>query len=338
MLKKIKVLYFIAPTAFLFGTLSSYLIFGTDYLHLKSKIASSGQIREKDDSDLIEPLLLCSESSLSYQENSLYKKVSSYINEEIHAGKALDISFYYRDLNSGKWTGVNESDTYAPASLLKVPTMISILKVAENRPNLLSKEIAYHGEYDEVNKGEYFQPGKQILANKNYTVYELLSYMIRYSDNRATELLLDTFGEKNISKVHLDLQLAMPPQSATSGTVDYMSVRDYARLFRVLYNATYLNREYSLKALNLLIDPDFPEGIAAGVDPAIKVANKFGERTVNNVDGTIDHRELHDCGIVYRAHDPYLLCIMTKGQDFEALTAIIKEISAISYREDSSKW
>jgi hypothetical protein len=42
-------------------------------------------------------------------------------------------------------------------------------------------------------------------------------------------------------------------------------------------------------------------------------------------------RELHDCGIVYLPDNPYLLCVMTKGNDFAKMEKIIEEISRLSY-------
>jgi hypothetical protein len=43
-------------------------------------------------------------------------------------------------------------------------------------------------------------------------------------------------------------------------------------------------------------------------------------------------KQLHDCGIVYLPGKPYLLCIMTRGQDFTNLTSTVKEISALVYQ------
>ncbi len=75
--------------------------------------------------------------------------------------------------------------------------------------------------------------------------------------------------------------------------------------------------------------------------PDIPSSNKFGERTVetkNTTTGmtTVDYRELHDCGIIYYPRNPYLLCIMTKGQDFAKLSKIISDISSMVYNEIDS--
>ena len=62
------------------------------------------------------------------------------------------------------------------------------------------------------------------------------------------------------------------------------------------------------------------------------MAHKFGENTdIDLTTGTQVDKELHDCGIVYVPQKPYLLCVMTRGQDFNSLTNVISSISKIVY-------
>jgi hypothetical protein len=42
-------------------------------------------------------------------------------------------------------------------------------------------------------------------------------------------------------------------------------------------------------------------------------------------------QQLHDCGIIYRANNPYVICIMTKGLDQSVLAQVIADISKIVY-------
>lgn len=313
---------------FLTGTLIAFTFFSL--LIPVPKIRSSDQVRLKTESGKISPLLLCSDVKENYFNTKLTKRISSYINSLIDGEQVRDISVYYRDLTNGSWTGVNQDDEYAPASLMKVPVMIAIYKKAEMNPEILSKQLYYDGTVDS-NKEEVIKPQKSIMPGKSYSVAELVMYMIDYSDNNAAILLLKLISSKEFSNIYNDLGIPQPPQAG--GTVDYLSARLYARFFRVLYNATYLNQEYSLKAMDLLSVPDFPEGISAGVPKGVEVANKFGERTIFKPNGDVDYRELHDCGIVYDDAGPYLLCIMTKGKDFATLKNAMKTISSLVYTE-----
>lgn len=64
----------------------------------------------------------------------------------------------------------------------------------------------------------------------------------------------------------------------------------------------------------------------------VVVSDKFGERSIYNVNtGTIVDHELHDCRIKYKHNSPYLLCIMSSGQDFNVLAKNITDLSSLVY-------
>ena len=207
--------------------------------------------------------------------------------------------------------------------------MLAVFKQAESDPSFLKKELYYDGTIDS-NQDEYYKPEDAILPHHSYTIETLLNYMITYSDNNATILLLSVTQKNALTEIFTDLGLPVPDDN-TTGTIDYMSDKLYSRLFRVLYNSTYLNEEYSEKALKILANPDFPNGITHSLPKDILVANKFGERTIYNQNGSVRYRELHDCGIIYATKSPYLLCIMTKGANFKKLETIIQDISTMTY-------
>jgi beta-lactamase class A len=149
--------------------------------------------------------------------------------------------------------------------------------------------------------------------------------MIVGSDNVALRLLEDNIDNQKIDQVTLDLGIT----TATVATpTDFMDVAEYSTLFRVLYYSTYLNKDYSEKALELLSKAEFKQGLVDSLPKNITVAHKFGEREVG--DGT---HQLHDCGIVYYPNSPYLLCVMTKGPSFDDLAKTIQQISDKIYTE-----
>ena len=133
-----------------------------------------------------------------------------------------------------------------------------------------------------------------------------------------------------MQKVYNDLGI---PISELGQADDFMTVSQYTYFFRVLYNATYLNRALSEKAMDFLSKSDFSYGIETGASATVVVAHKFGERTIVDSHGALIARELHDCGIVYYPQHPYLLCIMTRGSDFDRLAAVIQDISRLAYQD-----
>lgn len=245
--------------------------------------------------------------------------VRSYTNACNQSGKTSNIAVYFRDMNNGPWIGINEDVAYAPASLLKVPIMIAAFKMAENNPAFLEKKIRYNTPVDTTHIN--LSDSLHIVPGHYYTIQNLIEYMIIGSDNNAKQLVLNEIGDSYFFKIMQDLGIN------PSSNSDFVSVRMYSSFFRVLYNASYLNKQYSETALEILSRSSFKSGIAAHIPPGITVANKFGERDFYG--STV--KQLHDCGIIYHPQHPYLLCVMTRGNDFETQRKVISDISKIIY-------
>jgi len=286
----------------------------------------------------INPLLACNISE--NKEFAEYKPLKDLINNFVgkaDPAKVQIVSLYYRDLNSGRWFSSNENELFAPASLFKVPLMIAYLKAAESDPQILSQKIFYSSSSTDLNNVEHYKSPIDIISGNYYTVDDLIKSMIYYSDNNAMGLLADKMNPKYLSEVLTDINMDLPSATGTTPASDFLTVKTYSYLFRLLYNSTYLNRQMSEKALDLLTFVDFPQGLINGVPPEIKIAQKFGERT-ELASGQVAWRELHDCGIVYYPDHPYLLCVMTKGQDFDTLSSVISGISSLVYSEVDKKY
>jgi len=255
-------------------------------------------------------------------------KVKVFVQRQIDAGRARDVSVYYRDMLDGPWFGINETVEYNPASMMKVPVMIAWLKRAEKDPHALARSFTYDGKVD-MSAMQSIKPARTISPGRSYTVEELLHYMLSYSDNNATTLLYAGLNPTELNDV-LD---KMDVENKAKDDANSVTVHGYSGFFRILYNASYLNREMSEKALRLLSLEDFPQGISAGLPKGIPVASKFGEYG-QGIPG--EDTQLHEFGIVYHPKGPYILGIMTRGHDMAIQTEIIKGISALVYAEVDS--
>ena len=179
-------------------------------------------------------------------------------------------------------------------------------------------------------------PSVTLTPNQPYTVSELLSHLIIYSDNNAASLLVNNFDPNALGDIFTDLNLG---SSSYDTTGDSVTPKQLSLMFRVLYNGTYLTADWSEKALELLSQVNYKQGLVAGVPAGITVAHKFGERElVDSVTGQVTNDELHDCGIIYYPGSPYLLCVMTKGNNgsLQQLQTAIAGISATVYQEVSN--
>jgi len=274
----------------------------------------------------INPLLDC-DLGQEYLSNRISKPSSASLKKKIELlkkdGDLVSASLYYRDLNNGPWVGIGEKMTFAPASLLKLPIMMYYFKLAELDPSILQQKVV--ATPPSIQMEQHFKPSESLETGKEYSVIELIEHMIRYSDNQATLLLLGLSHESPIDKVLQDLAIEISKDKLGQPMV---TVRDYAVLFRVLFNASYLNPVFSEKALQLLSESDFNHGMRGGIPSEILIAHKFGERELD-ADGLT---QVHDCGIVYQFMKPYILCIMTRGNDPDRLAKVIADLSREVYQ------
>jgi beta-lactamase class A len=301
--------------------------FFAGWFYFKDKTVNFKPVRQKG-LTFTNPLLECevngNESYLPAKIKDTEEKVSKLINEYLKQGSVDHVSVYFRDLNNGPWFGIGEDEEFTPASLLKVPVMIAFFKKAETNPSILSEKYVYRGGNDESYLPE-IKPEKYLKTGETYTIEEAIEIMIENSDNNALGFLLEKMKDQDFYKVYDDLGLEKP--NADQKTENFMTVKEYASFFRILYNASYLNREMSEKALELLSKTSFQEGLVKGVPPGIKIAHKFGERNIDN------SFQLHDCGIIYYLDHPYILCVMSRGNNYPDLEKVVSSVSKAVYDE-----
>jgi beta-lactamase class A len=275
----------------------------------------------------INPLLECADQqNISFINTKFTKEEFLKFEDSIKAsGRASKISVYYRDLNNGPWFGFNDDAVFLPASLFKVPVMIALFLQAEKSPGLFDKEILYEQIFEESMQNIVY--GEPMSVGSYYTVRNLITKMIADSNNEALYLLANTVLDESLSEnvtKDLGLELELLPSGAEG-----ISVRKYARLFRVLYNASYLNKASSEEALRILTQSSFSRGLEAGVPSHVEVAHKFGERIFLGL--SQEERQLHDCGVVYAPNGSYVLCVMTRGNDLYQLSGVVRDVSAYVY-------
>jgi len=301
-------------------------------LHSSNNIASKDSeatgIEIHDTGKLTSPFLACDTNLGSGEYEQFGKEIEIQIRSLISKKDARSISVYFRDLQNGATFGVNEKEEFAPASLLKLPVLIGLLKYSENKPDTLTQKLTYTKKvYDII---PYYASDDQIKIGVTYTVDDLIRRMIVDSDNEALLLLQHSFPQEIVDDVYRDLGFILPEDI----TDEYMmSVKSYASFFRILYNASYLSRDMSEKALELLSNTGFTKGITNGIPGTITIAHKYGEREYTDT----KDKQLHDCGIIYYPKHPYLLCIMSKGTTYEKLEHVIGQLSKRIFNEMNSR-
>ncbi len=275
----------------------------------------------------IKPLLACNVSALenTTEYQPLHDALQVLIDDATTQGFAESVTVHFRDLDAGLWTSIGSNEQYAPGSLMKVPILIAYLKQAELNPAILTKVINVL-EDPTPGVSQAIAPEKTVIVGESYTIEELLKLMLIHSDNRAMVVLMNYVDIETLHEILDDLGIPIPQEGA-----DYViSPRTYSRLFRILYNGTYLQHDQSEQALAWLAAAEYANGLRGDISSDIPIAHKFGESSTTLKNGTVGH-ELHDCGIVY-TDTPYLLCMMTRGAQVEELEHIMQNLSNTTYQ------
>ncbi|MDO8601283.1 MAG: serine hydrolase [bacterium] len=252
---------------------------------------------------------------------SLEIKTNDLISSLKKEGKISRVSVFFRDLSSKKWFGISQNEKYAPASLLKLPMIMAYYKLSEIDPDLFSKKYIFK-KIDPLFSQD-IEPKVRLEEGKEYTIEEILQQMIVFSDNSAMDFLMDMLDQNFMEREYYNLGIIF-----NGGQEDYLSPIIYSNILRMLYNSSYLTRNSSEKILGLLSETDFNNGLVSGVPAGITVAHKFGERDIDAAT-----KEFHDCGIIYPPGHPYILCVMTTGDNYSNLEKFISDVSRLAYEE-----
>ena len=278
------------------------------------------------------PALVCEGSTGMMTGQKALARILHKMNEDaqrlLDEEEIRDIALYYRDLKSGAWVAINKDRKFYTASLMKVPLMMECLEAVQSHPELSKKRLPFTGGED-WSSVQNIKPKKSLEPGKTYSLDDLLFRMIAYSDNNAAQLLLEEFP--NDSLYHFLADHNADFENDDNGIK--MSLDTYSRFFGALYDRSYLSTAMSKKALSYLAAEDFPQGMHAAVPPNVAVESKFGERIVKDTKGTVVNTQLHEVGIVLGDDHPFLLGIMTSGDDLTVLEKVIREISHDVYEE-----
>ena len=212
--------------------------------------------------------------------------------------------------------------------------MIKLLILAEFIEQIDNKDITLGTKY--ILKEEDIVGGAGIIQNMTIgTEFEydtLALYMIIYSDNTATNVLIDILGMDKINEKSKKLGLKAAQLNRKmmhwNGTENYINSKDIEVILKGLINNSIGSKKMCQKGIEYLLKNVDNDAIVQGLPVGTKIAHKTGD---------LD-KIRHDGGIVY-AKNNYIIIVLTK--DFENINdanKLIGNISSIAYKiiEDSN--
>jgi len=246
----------------------------------------------------------------------LREKIVNIVNQ----GTNGRYSFYFEDLTTGAWVGINEKEKYFPASVNKISTASAVLKKIQDTELKLNDEVLI---LDEDYNSNF---GTELVVGRRYTIKELLDHLIKKSDNTANNALKRIVSLNRLIETSMSMGLDFSTYFKSSDSdqeISLSSAKSFGNVFRSLYFSTYLTRAHSQYLLQIMTDTEYNTGIPAGVPSDVIVAHKIGISESNN-------NANHDCGIVF-AEIPYIICIFSDQSSYEEANMLISQISKVVY-------
>lgn len=221
------------------------------------------------------------------------EKLINYLNKENVKG-----AFAVKYLGKNISYSFNECEIVPSASLIKMFIMIkAFMMIKEGRLNL---------EFEIDVKKEDVVPFSvlEFLSPRKYSLEELLKLMIVYSDNTATNVLIDFFGTESVNDVIKDLGYSvsvlgrkmMDFKAAEEGRQNYTSVAEMFDLMNRLYSNQLIGSDCDEKMLEIMKGQSDETMMRQELPDELVIARKSGE---------LDCLD-HDIAIVYTEKGDYI--------------------------------
>jgi len=238
------------------------------------------------------------------------------------------VSIYFEYLPTGANIAINKDEEVWPASLIKIPVAMAMMKKVESGKWNFDNELVILDEDKDNGFGTLYQQP----TGTTMTIEKLLEESLIKSDNTAHLVLLRNLDSSEIEDIYnhlgMDDIVSDVKKKSTQDVDNRITAKRYSIFFRSLYNSTYLLPENSQKFLDIL-EKAPQEYLSLGLPAEVKFVHKTGVRVGESVNA--------DAGIVYADDRPYLITVMIQKRDNipesdnEKINQIFKDISEEIY-------
>lgn len=237
------------------------------------------------------------------------------------------------DLTTGRSLLVHPDEVFPQASVIKIPLLAELYRQHTLDASTVPAPARLTDRYvmqatDLVAESDIMAgltPGVTVLTNR-----DLATMMVAVSDNSATNVLIDRVGMTQVQKLTVDLGLAhtvlrrkmMDLKAAGEGRENLSTPREMMLFLEAVYRGRVIAAPLLEDFFNVLATHK-DSWLPAELPSDLKIANKPGF-----LEGV-----RNDVGIVFLAHRPYIICVMTtylaRERDGELA---ISRISGDTYR------
>lgn len=217
------------------------------------------------------------------------KEVKKYLETRIGT-----YAFFFEDLESGYSYGYNENVQMTSAGCMKLPIAVSVIKYVEKGNATFLDKIKIE-EKDKV----YGTGILHEFTDREYTIFELLVAMLIQSDNTAANKLISIVGIDTINEdinamglknTHLNRKTS-DEKAANNGIENITSALDLSKIWKHLYNATFLTEKDSTMLIDILQRQQMKNKLALYIPDDLKyeISSKTGDKAGVENDTALIH-------------------------------------------------
>lgn len=199
-----------------------------------------------------------------------------------------NVAILINEINSMDYIyNYNSNIKLVSASIIKVPIMLAVLnEIRKGRISFNDKILVKN--QDILDDSEVFENGEN-----NYSIYELINWMIIKSDNTATNVIIKTITMEKINNYITNvlntkstyLQRYMLDENAIkNGFNNYTSQMDMLNIFTKLFNREILNTELCDIAIKILNNQRCQNQVMRYIYDPVEYAHKTGSLDYLNHD------------------------------------------------------
>lgn len=229
-----------------------------------------------------------------------------------------EYSVLIEDLNTGQFLKINEQTQYLPASIYKVPLAMIALRDVDDEKIRFEDKAVLISEYKTYTSDTL----SQAEDGQEFSLFSILEYLIRQSDNTAQQLLISFYSSEGEMVNRIEDELEIDIWDDDLETLQF-SVDEVADLFEKIYEQNYLSKESNDLLIEHLtnVTSAHKDRIEAVIPEEVDVAHKIGQ-----LDGIYQ-----DAGIVYNEKNPYIIVVLDKNTTPENARNVIQNISKITW-------
>lgn len=238
-----------------------------------------------------------------------------------------ELGFYYKNLVTGESICHNTESTFGPASVIKLPIMMAIFKLAAEGKTSFTDTIVIKEEEKMPSCGAL----NSFVGEPKVDIRTLCSLMITISDNTATNVLISHYGTALLNQVFGDMglvqtkvnRLLFDKEASKRNIQNVVTPQEIGYLLEELYFGRFVNTEVSEEILEILCRQQINHKMKEMLPPGTKVAHKTGE----------DDDISNDVGIIY-GEEPCVICFLSNKTKPYLFNPFIRETCKLAYNSD----